>query len=68
MSRPASPASHVIRLAIEFGRTHLEKSAFGMAFRLAGVSMVPGKITFAVRPQSLFSSAAVLIKRHHRSL
>src|SRR5208282_943350 len=62
MSRPASLASQVIKLATAAGLTHLETSAFGIVLRLAGVSMVPGKITFAVRPASLFSSAAVLIR------
>src|SRR6267154_703557 len=45
--------------ATSFGRTHLEKSASGMNFRFAGVSIVPGRITFAVNPASLFSRATV---------
>src|SRR5262249_2059719 len=51
----------VISLATVEGRTHFEKSAFGMALRFAGVSMVPGKIVFAVKPASLFSKATVFI-------
>ncbi len=39
----------------------MEVSAPGMATRFAGVSMVPGRITFAVMPASLFSSATVRI-------
>ena len=62
MSLPASLASHVIRLATVEGRTHFEKSAFGIDLRFPGVSIVPGKITLAVSPASLFSSAAVLIR------
>src|SRR5438128_12591268 len=62
MSLPASPASHVIKLATVAGRTHLEKSAFGIALRFVGVSIVPGKITLAVSLASLFSRATVLIR------
>src|SRR5437667_693448 len=62
MALPASPASHVIKLATVAGRTHLEKSAFGIALRFVGVSIVPGKITLAVSPASLFSRATVLIR------
>src|SRR5437867_321531 len=60
MSLPASPASHVIKLATVAGRTQLEKSAFGIALRFVGVSIVPGKITLAVTPASLYSRALVL--------
>jgi len=60
-SSPASPASHTIRLATEAGCTHVDVSAPGMSLRLAGVSMVPGRITLAVMPASLFSSATVRI-------
>src|SRR5213080_3842569 len=42
------------------GCTHLAGSAAGMAVRFLGVSMVPGRITFAEIP--LFSSATVRIK------
>src|SRR5229473_1683640 len=39
--------------------THLDGSAAGIDLRFAGVSIVPGKIRFAVSPASLFSSATV---------
>src|ERR1700722_711681 len=60
-SFPAPPASHTIRLATDAGCTHVEVSAPDMALRLAGVSIVPGRITFAVMPACLFSSATVRI-------
>ncbi len=61
MSLPASPASHAIRLATEAGCTHCETSAPGIACRLVGVCIVPGRIAFAVTPASLVldSEAAV---------
>src|SRR5208283_977857 len=62
MSLPASLASQVIRLATVGGRTHFEKSAFGMDLRFVGVSIVPGKMTFVVNPAALFSNATVLIR------
>src|SRR5271157_3438587 len=62
MSLPASPTNQVIKLATVEGRTHFEKSAFGMDLRFAGVSIVPGKITLAVSPASLFSRATVFIR------
>src|SRR5690242_12444863 len=64
-SFPASPASHTIRLATEAGRTHCDVSAPGMALRLAGVSMVPGRMTLAVMPASLFSSATVFMSEEN---
>src|SRR6266702_8859454 len=54
-----SSASHSAKSATSPGLTHLEKSALGMDLRFTGVSIVPGKITFAVSPASLFSSATV---------
>src|SRR5205814_2884350 len=54
-----SSASHRTRSATSAGCTHFEKSARGMDFRFVGVSIVPGKTTFAVIPLSLFSSATV---------
>src|SRR5437763_4002081 len=61
ISLPASLANQTMRLAIEDGWIHLEKSELGIALRLAGVSIVPGRIALARSPASLFSRAAVLI-------
>src|SRR5438094_6278406 len=58
----ASPASQTTKPATVAGCTHLLTSALGIDLRLAGVSIVPGRITFAVSPASLFSSATVLIR------
>src|SRR6266403_2802516 len=57
-----SSASHRTRSATSLGFTHFEKSALGMALRFAGVSIVPGRTTFAVSPAALFSSATVRIR------
>src|SRR5581483_2552191 len=57
----AEPASQRISEAIEAGCTQVRVSACGMALRFAGVSMVPGRIAFAVIPRSLFSAATVRI-------
>src|SRR5215467_11974543 len=62
MSFAASLANHTVRLATFAGWTHFEKSDPGMAARLAVVSMVPGKTTFAVTPASRFSAATVLTR------
>src|SRR5438045_4788372 len=53
-SFPASLTSHTIKLATDAGCTHCEVLAPGMALRFAGVSIVPGKMTFAVIPTALF--------------
>jgi hypothetical protein len=45
-----------MRLATEAGCTHVDVSAPGISLRLAGVSMVPGRMTLAVMLASLFSS------------
>src|ERR1051326_544850 len=62
LSFAGSLASHTIRLATFAGWTHFEKSDPGMAARFAVVSMVPGRITFAVTPASRFSAATVLAR------
>jgi hypothetical protein len=62
-SFPASPASHTIRLATEVGCTHCDVSAPGISLRLARVSMVPGRMIFAVMPATLFSMATVRISK-----
>ena len=54
-----SSASNNARSATAPGCTHFDGSAAGIALRFAGVSIVPGKIRFAVSPASLFSSATV---------
>src|SRR5574341_515326 len=57
----SSEASQSARLATLAGGTHFEKSAEGEAVRLAGVSMVPGRMTLAVIPSSFPSNATVRI-------
>jgi hypothetical protein len=48
--------------AISSGLTHFEKSASGMAVRLAGVSIVPGRRQLAVMPDPLVSSAIASVR------
>src|ERR1700684_3909210 len=64
----AREASQTIRLAIVAGCTHCDVSAPGMAWRLPGVSMVPGRIVLAVMPASLFSSATVSMSDENAAL
>ena len=52
-------AENVVRAAMRSGVTHLVGSALGMASRLAGVSMMLGRITLAVTPVP-FTSAAIV--------
>jgi hypothetical protein len=63
---PAYPASHTIRLAIKAGCTRWERSALGISFRLADVSMVPGRIKLAVILKSLVFQRDRLRQRHQR--
>src|SRR5258708_36100243 len=56
---PDSEARNAASAATLSGCTHFAGSALGLAFRLASVFIVAGRITFAVMPRSLFSRAAV---------
>jgi hypothetical protein len=59
ISAASSDARYKASAASFRGDTHWERSAPGSERRLAGVSMVPGRITLAVIPSLRFSSAAV---------
>ena len=49
--------------AISSGLTHLDGSAFGMSRRFSGVSMIDGRIAFAVMPSAFTAAARDSVQR-----
>src|SRR5438477_508706 len=59
----SSDARYAMMLASSSGLTHVFGSAFGIAARFAGWSMVDGMTTLAVMPSVLSSSASASVQR-----
>ena len=62
-ARAALEARNKITWAIDSGLTHLLVSALGMAARLSGVSMVPGRMQLTLMPFSRTSAAMLSVSR-----